>query len=212
MDQPDPDKPKDDQDEQPPQPPGSQKFTLPAVTLADNSPEDENAPACPAGNKMAEAVDAQEELLAEFQRVAEELQKLIGDLEGSTFVKRLKAMSRRELVLAHDVNDSTLAGFGMNQAMLKDATMDRMKLLVERQKAHGITLQHIQDDLEAYSNRVQDGKYKTVLAEMRDIEVVKQVCLVADRMVANEPGTSIAHSEFLADTLDRWAEQLVGPG
>ena len=47
---------------------------------------------------MDEAVDEQEELLAEFEAVMDELQKLISDLEGSTFVKRLKAMSRRELV------------------------------------------------------------------------------------------------------------------
>ena len=42
---------------------------------------------CPAGQKLDEAVDAQEDLLAEFQDIAEELQKLIGDLEGSTFAE-----------------------------------------------------------------------------------------------------------------------------
>lgn len=203
---------KENNEESPPSA-GSPKFTLPTVNVA-ALPDDGNQPpaACPAGQKMEQAVDAQEELLAEFQKVAEELQKLIANLEGSTFVKRLKAMSRRELVMAKDVNRSTLVGFGSSQSKLKDATRDRTKLLADRQKAHAQSMQHIEDDLEAYANRIQEGKFKTVLAEMRDLDTVKQVSLVADRMVANEPGTSIAHAELLADTFDRWAEQLVGPG
>lgn len=209
MDQPDDKQPGDEAAE--PSAPKASKFTLPAVVLADNSPG-QGGGSCPAGQQMDQAIESQEALLAEFQKVAEELQKLIANLEGSTFVKRLKAMSRRELVIANDVNQSTLTGFGARHSELKAATVERMSLLADRQKAHGQTLQHIEDDLEAYSNRIQEGKFKTVLAEMREIEVVKQVNVVADRMVANEPGTSIAHSEFLADTLDRWAEQLVGPG
>ncbi len=213
MDQTDPNQPNNAKLDKAAESSSPSKFTLPNVTLADNSTEDENAAdACPAGNQMAAAVDAQEELLAEFQRVAEELQKLIGNLEGSTFVKRLKALSRRELVLANDINQSTLAGFGLDQAELKNATRERTRLLVERQTAHSQTVQHVQDDLEAYSNRNQDGKFKTVLAEMKNTEIVNQVSQVAERMLANEPGTSIAHTELLADTLDRWAEQLVGPG
>lgn len=209
MDQ--PDKKEQDEEEAAKSSTGAPKFTLPSVTVADNSDNDQPS-SCPAGNKMQQAVGAQEELLAEFQKVAEELQKLIANLEGSTFVKRLKAMSRRELVIAKDINQSTLSGFGAQQSNLPGATVDRMKLLVDRQTAHGQTLQHIEDDLEAYSNRIQEGKFKTVLAEMREMDIVKQVNRVADRMVDNEPGTSIAHSEFLADTFDRWAEQLVGPG
>ena len=36
------------------------------------------------------------DLLAEFAKVADELKKILGDLEGSTFVKRLKAAARRD--------------------------------------------------------------------------------------------------------------------
>jgi hypothetical protein len=50
------------------------------------------------------------------------------------------------------------------------------------------------------------------LEEMQSTNVVKQVGIVADRLVTNEAGTSVAHAEWLADTFDRWAEQLVGPG
>ena len=194
-------------------PPKSGRLLLPSVQLAKLPDDDADPPAaCPAGNQMQAATDSQEELLAEFQKVAEELQKLIGDLEGSTFVKRLKAMSRRELVIAKDVNQSTLTGFGEKQRKLKPATVDRTRMLAKRQTAHSNTLQTIEDDLEAYANRIQQGKFKTVLAEMRKMEIVKQTRSVAGRMTANEPGTSIAHAEMLADTFDRWAEQLVGPG
>ena len=186
------------------------KFTLPSVTL--NDPEKKDPAACPASTQMDEAVDAQEELLAEFEAVMDELQELISNLEGSTFVKRLKAMSRRELVMARSVNETTLKEFGSNVSELKPATVDRAKLLAKRQRAHEATLQIIEDDLEAYSNRVQQGKFKTVLAEMRDLSAVKQTGVVAEKIVSNYPGTSIAQAEFLADTFDRWAEQLVGPG
>ena len=199
----------EDQDQEA-KPASKSKLSLPSVTL--NDPDKKKAGACPAGQKMDDAVDEQEELLAEFEAVMDELQELISNLEGSTFVKRLKAMSRRELVMARDVNDTTLKGFGANQKELKAATVARAKLLAKRQRAHESTLQTIEDDLEAYSNRVQQGKFRTVLAEMRDLDAVKETGVVAERIVANEPGTSIVQAEFLADTFDRWAEQLVGPG
>ena len=196
-----------------PSPPKKDRLLLPKVQVAALPDDGDDPPAsCPAGEQMEEATDAQEDLLAEFQKVAEELQKLISNLEGSTFVKRLKAMSRRELVIARDVNQSTLVGFGEIPSKLKEATVDRSRLLAKRQKAHSQNLQTIEDDLEAYSNRVREGKFKTVLAEMRELDIVKQTQSVADRMISNEPGTSIAQAEMLADTFDRWAEQLVGPG
>ncbi len=187
------------------------KLSLPSVTLNDPNKKSGGG-ACPAGDNMAAAVDDQEALLAEFQSIAEELQKLIGNLEGSTFVKRLKALSRRELVLANDIDGSTLTAFGEPQANVKDVTQKRIDVLAQRQRTHSSTMQHIIDDLDAYANRVADGKYKTVLEEMTETEIVKQVAMVADRMVINEPGMSIAQAELLADTMDRWAEQLVGPG
>ncbi len=188
------------------------KFSLPSVQLKDNSPPGKGGGSCPAEKKMEEAVDAQQDLLAEFQAVAEELKQIIQNLEGSTFVKRLKAMSRRHTELAQDVNEMTLNEFGEIENKVKDSTKERSKLLAKREGIHGNTLSNIQDDLEAYANRINDGKFTTVLEEMRNDEVVKQVADVAEKIVANESGSSIAHSEFLADTFDRWAEQLVGPG
>jgi hypothetical protein len=42
-----------------------------------------------------------------------------------------------------------------------------------------------------------------VVHELRDLAAAVRIAL---------NGQSIAHAEFWADTLDRWAEQLVGPG
>lgn len=64
----------------------------------------------------------------------------------------------------------------------------------------------------AYFDRVQQGKFKTVLNEMKSTEVVGQLREIADTVEGNLNGQAIAQTEFWSDTLDRWAEQLVGPG
>jgi len=193
--------------------PSSPSLKLPSVTL-DALPDKGEAgdESCPAGNQMQAAVEAQEALLAEFQKVAEELQKLISNLEGSTFVKRLKALSRNELVLANDVSRTSLMGFGEEVQQVAETTRTRTEMLAERQRAYIGTTENVVEDLSAYLTRNPDGKYKTVLEKMQSTNVVKQVGIVADRLVTNETGTSVAHAEWLADTFDRWAEQLVGPG
>ncbi len=203
-----------DESEQQPSGGGGSKFSLPGVQLQDNSPDQpsDEPQSCPAGDAMDDAVKAQEELLAEFQRVAEELKKIIQNLEGSTFVKRLKAMSRRHIELAQDVNEMTLGQFGELENKVRESTKERAKMLSNREVLHSNTLADIQDDLEAYVNRVNEGKFTTVLNEMKNEEVIKQVTEVAEKIEMNETGGSIAHSEFLADNFDRWAEQLVGPG
>ncbi len=208
------DKPGDEEAAAPPAASSPPTLKLPGVTLEalPDKGSDSEAAACPAGNQMQAAVAAQEELLAEFQKVAEELQKLISNLEGSTFVKRLKALSRHELVLANDVTRTSLVGFGEAAEQVAEATRERTGMLAERQRAYITTVENIVEDLSAYLTRNPDGKYKTVLEEMQETSVTKQVGIVADRLLTNEAGTSVAHAEWLADTLDRWAEQLVGPG
>ena len=51
-------------------------------------------------------------------------------------LKRLKALSRRELMVARDVGKSTLSGFGSSATELREATVKRMKMLANRQEAH----------------------------------------------------------------------------
>lgn len=187
------------------------KFTLPTVNLKDNSPMSKSG-SCPAQDKMEEAVLAQQELLAEFQKVAEELQKILNNLEGSTFVKRLKALSRHQIAMAKDINGVAVANFGGTEKLIGGSARKRYKMLAKREKGYEKTINHIEEDLEAYANRVSDGKFKGVLNELKAEEVSKQIQDISATIVRNNSGSSIAHSEYLADTFDRWAEQLVGPG
>ena len=66
--------------------------------------------------------------------------------------------------------------------------------------------------LQAYFNRVQQGKFRGVLQDMQDKQVVGKLRDMGDTLAMNLNGQSIAEAEFWADNLDRWAEQLVGPG
>ena len=198
----------------PPPPPGGAPLTLPGVSLQDNSDPgeaEEQPPADPssAAEGVERAIEAQEQLLVDFQSVAEEMRKIVQNLEGSTFVKRFKAMARRHLELAQDINDMTLNEFGYTEATLKKTTVERSKLLSEREEFHGKTTSDIQEDLEAFFNRVNDPLFDKVLQQMKADDIVGQLDEVSTKILTNESGGSIAHAELLADTFDRWAEELV---
>ena len=191
---------------------GQPSLGLPTTDIVGGGPtEDEKAGSCPAEEKLAEAVTQQEDLLAEFARIAEELKKILGDLEGSTFVKRLKAASRRQLEVAGSERDP---GRGLWPERVSDgrSTARALAGIAKRELAHGDDVYVIQDDLEAYYNRVQEGKFRTVLNEMKATQVVSNLHGIAKGVQENLSGQSMAEAEFWADTLDRWAEQLVGPG
>jgi hypothetical protein len=44
----------------------------------------------PARQNLDEAINKQQDLLAEFEKIADELNRILANLEGSTLVKRLK--------------------------------------------------------------------------------------------------------------------------
>ena len=54
-------------------------------------------PGDPPAQQMDEAIKQQTELLAEFEKIADELNRILANLEGSTLVKRLKAESRNQV-------------------------------------------------------------------------------------------------------------------
>ena len=70
----------------------------------------------------------------------------------------------------------------------------------------------IQNDLEAYAQRKPDQHFKNVLSEMKKSRIVKSLEEVGDRAVTNLSGNAIHGAEFWADTLDRWAEEMVKAG
>ncbi len=202
---------KEDDSEQPPSK-SQPSFGLPGTVVQGGGADQEPSEACPAQEKVEEAVEQQEDLLAEFAKVAEELQKILNNLEGSTFVKRLKAASRRQLEIAGELNGSLMKTFGFSPQEVDGSIKKQSENVAQREIAQSDNVYVIQEDLEAYFNRVQQGKYKTVANEMRESRVVNELNDLADIVRINFNGQSIAQAEFWADALDRWAEQLVGPG
>jgi hypothetical protein len=198
---------------QEPSPAKAGKFGLPKTTLTGGGPppEPQEPKKSPAGEKVAQAVEEQQDLLDEFARVADELQRILDNLEGSTFVKRFKAVSRRELELAGDINAMMVGDFGVPIHETPKPTTERAVKLADRQRAQSDTVWLIQSDLKAYFNRVRDGKFKVVLDEMVEENPVGGMSELGRVITNNRSGHGIAATEYWADTLDRWAEQLVGP-
>ena len=83
--------------ERQPRRPGSR---LPVTTLVGRPEQAEPDPPPPAEQKVDEAVVKQQDLLAEFEKIADELNRVLANLEGSTLVKRLKAASRLQYKIA----------------------------------------------------------------------------------------------------------------
>ena len=79
-------------------------------------------------------------------------------------------------------------------------------------KGQSALVKIIQSDLEAYSQRKPDQHFKNVLSEMKKSRIVKSLDEVGDRAVTNLSGNAIHGAEYWADTLDRWAEEMVKAG
>jgi hypothetical protein len=201
-----------DEGDQPPSK-GGGKFGLPTTVVQGGGAdfEKKEATECALQDLVDEAFKDQSELLAEFEKIRDELQKLLGNLEGSTFVKRLKAASRRQLEVAGDLNAMLIDTFGV-PGELDKRIKARTDQIAEREVAQSETIYVIQEDLDAFFNRMQEGKFKTVLDEMRESHAVGELKEIGDTIKINLNGQSLVKAEFWADTLDRWAEQLVGPG
>ncbi|MEM9283649.1 MAG: hypothetical protein AAGA96_17645 [Verrucomicrobiota bacterium] len=163
----------------------------------------------PASEKLDQAITEQQDLLAEFAKVADQLQEILSSLEASTFVKRLKAASRKQFEIATTLNDTIAGGFGLPRHRIEQqlrAVGDESSQIQEEQSEK---IYDIQSDLEAYFQRKQDLTFKNVLDQMRDLSVVSEVKDIGEEMLVNLSGRSISASEFWGDTLDRWAEELV---
>lgn len=191
-----------------PAPPKPSSLKLPTTQLAAAPPKegkkDEEQPQTPAQQKMDEAIEEQELLLAEFAKVSDELAAVLASLEASTFVKRLKKASRDQMVAAKDLNTKTLSAFGLEKQPVKEAAG-----IADHEKAQSETVRLIQSDLEAYYARKPEMHFKTVIGQMKETQVVKALHTLGDQAAVNLSGSSMVGAEFWADTLDRWAEEMV---
>src|SRR6185437_233726 len=101
-------------DEEPPPPPGKGQpsLRLPVTTVMGDG-KGKKQDACPVEDKVDEAIKEQQDLLAEFEKIADELNKVLANLEGSTLLKRLKAASRLQYKIGGRISDQVGETFGV---------------------------------------------------------------------------------------------------
>ena len=189
------------------QPAGQARLTLAQTTLAGKSDGKES---CPTGQKVEEAVAKQQDLLAEFEKIADELNRVLANLEGSTLVKRLKAASRMQYSIAGRMIDQVRDAFGLAATRTSSGAAKVIGELAQQEAkgSHGVSV--IMDDMQSYFERRRFMQFKTVLDEMRKLDVVGNLRQLGDDL-KKESGLSIAQCEYWSDTLDRWADDLVDP-
>jgi hypothetical protein len=202
--------------EQPPAPqsttpkaPGGGKLRLPTVTLAaapskGNTPDAPAPPQSPAQQTMDNAITQQKDLLAQFAKVSDQLSEILASLEASTFVKRFKAASKQQMGLAGTISQKTLGSFGIQQS-----AGDEAKPIEKTAKDQSEVVRVIESDLDAYYQRKQDSRFKVILDDMKKTEIVRAMAGDGDKLASNYSGESMIGSEYWADTLDRWGEELV---
>jgi hypothetical protein len=236
----------------PPKGTSSPRLTLPVTTVFGSGGKDAPPPP-PAAQKVDEAVNKQDDLLAEFDKIADELNRVLANLEGSTLVKRLKAASRLQYKVSGRVGDQLGVSFGngpqltaleelnkrtTGQKVSRESPpiisprafnippsvrqeADRLGSPIiaaskvfnelaeqEAKSSHDVSV--IMDDMQSYFERRRMMKFKIVLDEMKEQDVVGSLRQLGDDL-KGESGVSIAQCEFWSDTLDRWADDLIDP-
>ncbi len=191
----------------PPKPAGQPRLSLVQTTLAGKSDGKES---CPTEQKMEEAVAKQQDLLAEFEKIADELNRVLANLEGSTLVKRLKAASRMQYSIAGRMIDLVRDAFGVAATRASAGASKVIGELAQQEAKGSQGVSMIMDDMQSYFERRRFLQFKTVLDEMRKLDVIGNLRQLGDDL-KKENGLSIAQCEFWSDTLDRWADDLVDP-
>lgn len=190
--------------------PSNPRLTLPVTTVVGAGGANKPKPPSPAEEKVDEAVKQQQDLLAEFEKITDELNRVLANLEGSTLVKRLKAQSRLQYSVAGRISDRLTDTFGAASIQVGEESSKVLTDMTKQEAKSSNDVSIIMDDMHAYFERRRFAKFKSVLDEMRELDVVGGLRTLGDEL-KKENGISIAQAEFWSDTLDRWAEDLVDP-
>ena len=116
--------------------------------------------------ELARAIAEQNALIEEFDKVAGLINEVLENLEGSTFVKRLKAASRLQTGVASDLIEAVGESFGLQREEIEDPGYDgTVASVVERETDGKREASVIQSDLNAYVDRLEArgsdfGKYQ----------------------------------------------------
>jgi hypothetical protein len=204
--------------EEEPPPPASKKpalLRLPVTTVMGDGSGKKKPAATPAEEKVDEAIKEQQDLLAEFEKIADELNRVLANLEGSTLVKRLKAASRVQYKIGGRIGDQLKDTFGVAPARVPEKPLKVIGEMSEQEGKASLDVSFIMDDMQSYYERRHFVKFKTVLDDMRQLDVIGSLRQLGDDLRGdgqhNENGMSLAQTEYWSDTLDRWAEDLVDP-
>ncbi len=165
-----------------------------------------------AEERLEAAISEQSELLARFDDVIDDLMAVLRNLEGSTFVKRLKAASREQIRISGTLTEIVPDGFGVSSDRATAELDERLATSAALEWSSSDRVTRIQGDLEAFVRRTDRATHQRVLGQMKDIAVTAELNETARAVVQNHSGDSIARAELWADTFDRWADELVGPG
>ncbi|KAA5540415.1 hypothetical protein FYK55_20590 [Roseiconus nitratireducens] len=194
----------------PPKKPSSPSLRLPVTTVMGKNQPKPDAPPETQQESVQEAVEEQEGLLAEFDKLADELNAVLANLEGSTLVKRLKAESRQQNKIAGQLTDQLQPAFGVRTNSVPIKVREDLRDLQGQEQSSVLTVSYIMDDMSAYFERRRFMRFKSTLDEMKETDVVGSLRQLSDEIMKQQ-GMSVAQCEFWADTLDRWAENLVDP-
>jgi hypothetical protein len=216
--------------------PSSPTLRLPVTTLVGKAKPGQKSADQPAQETVDEAVTEQRDLLAEFEKVANELNTVLANLEGSTLMKRLKAESRRQYDVAGRLDQHIEEAFGTTvvkppvewnpetarmieqhpeyaEAIRGESprgAAEAFRKLSRRVDTSVENISYIMDDMAAYFDRRRMVQFKLVLDDMRKQDILGGLRQLSDDL-PREQGLSISQCDYWSDTLDRWAEDLVDP-
>ena len=193
------------------QPGGPGRLGLPSTQAGVSKPTPPGEPPAepPADEALDAAIAKQEELLAEFAKVADELAAVMARLEGSTFVKRFKLASREQASIGGRLAALATEAFvaPADRPPKLDEALGGVREMTTRETEK---VSALLDDMQAYFDRRQLPAFRTVLEEMKDLDVLGSLRQLSDD-VATTAGISITQAEFWSDTFDRLADDLVPP-
>ncbi|EMI20338.1 hypothetical protein, membrane [Rhodopirellula maiorica SM1] len=156
------------------------------------------------------AIEEQAKLLAEFEKVSDDLDSVMANLEGSTLVKRLKAASRQQSAVAEQLAARIEGLFGAADSISpNDQAVLEQLAMTERDSTQ--TLAAIMSDVDGYYRRRNLMRFKLVFEEMKQLDVLSSLKKLSQQ-VAKDQGVVMAQAEFWSDTLDRWADDLIENG
>ncbi|MDF1843998.1 MAG: hypothetical protein P1U77_21550 [Rubripirellula sp.] len=189
------------------QPSAKPRLSLTQTQLAGNGKQEASNEPPPESGPLDDAVDEQEDLLSEFEKVAGDLNDVLANLEGSTLVKRLKASSRHQQQVAASLASLVSNSFGVSDRE-KEADGKLFAELGDREVRSSQEASNIMDDMSAYFDRSRYMLFKQVLEDMRKEDVTAELRILAEEL-RKENGLAISQAEYWSDTFDRWAEDLV---